>query len=275
MKSKTFILAALAASVVGCSKPQEVPDYSHTIEFTTVTGRKVFILEDTAREFGHDSDIAFRDSATLILPERLFDLDVSNLRDTIMAIAFDTISSDPRQAMLAYFESSTGELGYSFVEADSLVNENDIDGFNLIQADVYSMTTQRLTYKITQYTYYPGAAHGMYRGSFITYDLTRGDIITLNELFTPEGLEELPAIISRRAQKLARQIGPTDISALPANGDFYISIDDEIVFVYQPYEVASYAQGIIYVPFYPYDLTDLFTARGKALFNLQDADDQF
>ena len=38
-------------------------------------------------------------------------------------------------------------------------------------------------------------------------------------------------------------IGSTDITEIPCGGNFYLTPDGEIVFSYQPYEVASYAQG--------------------------------
>lgn len=44
----------------------------------------------------------------------------------------------------------------------------------------------------------------------------------------------------------------------------------EIVFVYQPYEVASYAQGKIRVSFYPYELVDYMTPFAVNYFKLSD-----
>ena len=42
------------------------------------------------------------------------------------------------------------------------------------------------------------------------------------------------------------------------------------MFVYKPYEIASFAQGIISIPFYPYELVDYMTAESIDLFNLVD-----
>ena len=81
-------------------------------------------------------------------------------------------------------------------------------------------------------------------------------------------LKDLPALIARRAIEQEATFGPTKISSLPANDNFYISADGEIVFAYQPYEIASYAQGFINVPFFPYELAEHMTPAGLAIFGL-------
>jgi hypothetical protein len=68
-------------------------------------------------------------------------------------------------------------------------------------------------------------------------------------------------------------IGATSVSELPADGNFYISSEGEIVFSYQPYEIASFAQGTINIPFYAYELIDYMSAEGIELFNLEDLED--
>lgn len=271
MKTKLVILAAAAAAITGCT-PQEAVE-NNKIELLSLTGHKVFILEDTAQEFGHDEDIAFRDSAAVIMPEALFGLDITPLRDKIMELAFDTVCPTPAEAMDIYFVKAAEALGYNTTEASDSLPESDIDGFDYVLGDIYSLNNRRLTYRVAKYTYNPGAAHGMQRCEFITYDLSNGEVITLHDLFTAEGLNALPGLIGRRARRLEQQIGPTSITALPAGGDFYISLEDEIVFVYQPYEVASYAQGMIYVPFYPYDLSEYLSPQGLSFFGLDKSGD--
>lgn len=269
MKHNILLIGAtIVASVVAasCSKP-EASDPDQSLEFSCLRGHKVYILEDTAREFGRDADVAFRDSASVILPDVLMGYDVKPLRDSILKMSFDTVCA-PEKAMEAYFAATVESFGYSAIPADSTDVENEIDGFCYVQGVIYNLTSERLTYRVSHYTYYPQQAHGLYSNTFITYDLTRGDILTLDDIFTPAGLESLPTVISRRALRLEAQIGPTNITSLPSADNFYISLDDEIVFVYQPYEVASFAQGMIYVPFYPYDLAEFMTPRGLAFFDL-------
>ena len=265
---KTFSAVLLTAAVSACSSSSSDTEKSEIMTFSCLTGSKSYYLDDTAQEFNRDADLVYRDSAVIVMPESLYSLDITNLREAIMKMAFDTVCSTPRQAMDAFFEDAVDRLGYSFTEVpDSLASE-EADGFTTVTGDVYNFTSRRLTYRIADYTYLPGAAHGMHTCLFLTFDMENGDIITLDELFTAEGLERLPEIIATRARKLQSLIGPTEIEALPSDGNFFISLDDEIVFVYQPYEVASYAQGLIMVPFHPYQLADLLTPRALSFFNL-------
>ena len=69
---------------------------------------------------------------------------------------------------------------------------------------------------------------------------------------------------------MADKIVTTTITDLPCDNNFYISSEGEIVFSYQPYEVASYAQGIIDIPFYPYELVSYMTPYAINFFGLTD-----
>lgn len=260
---------AVAAILVGCTK-NEVVDLSKTVEFETITARRAYRLEDTAREFNREHDVTYTDSASLLMPRVLCGHDLTGLRDTILSIAFDTICNSPTEAISTFFDNTVGQLGYNAVEIPDSLSGGDMDGLTIVCGDVFTLSNTFMTYRVANYTYLPGAAHGMNTAMFVTFDLKQGDIITLDELFTPDGLEKLPEIISKRARALESLLGSTNISSLPSDGNFYITLDDEIVFVYQPYEVASYAQGLICVPFYPYQFADLLSPRGLAFFNLSE-----
>lgn len=265
-----FVIALSAMLIASCQKDNVATEPSDTISFMTISGQKIFSLEDTAQAFDRDCDISISDSAVILMPEVLYGFDVKPLRDTIMSLAFDTICSNPAQAMTEYFTAAANELGYTAVEMpiDSVCDDVDIDGYFVVKGYISNLTDRMLTYRIDRQNYYPGAAHGMQNVRYVTYDLLKGGILTLSDIFTHDGIERLPSLISRRAAKLVAQLGPTDITSLPVQGDFYISIDDQIVFVYQPYEVASYAQGIIQVPFYPYELSEYLTPEALAFFDL-------
>lgn len=274
MKSNYLLvaLALLAFVVSGCGK-QETDAPSTTVEFTLLSGQDHYTLEDTAREYGRDNDLTISCSADVYLPVQLFDLNVAPLCDKIMEVAFDTVCAEPSEAMGLYFKDFADSFGYHVEPADSAAIADGIEGFSTVQGDVRNLSPRMLTYRVYIATYYPGAAHGMQNTSYITFDLLKGQIVTLDNLFTAEGLDALPAIISRRAKKLEAQLGETSIDALPSGGNFFISLEDEIVFVYQPYEVASYAQGMIHVPFYPYELTEYLTPYALTFLGLDEDDE--
>lgn len=260
-------LASIGAlAITSCSKQNE--EAKKTIEFEQFNGSELFKLDNTAKVFQTDNDILYQDSANLLLPVSIENHDITALRDSIMKAAFDTVAA-PEEAMKKLFKAAVDDLGYSYEAAPDTLPRNDIDGSTIVNGDVFCMSTSRITFRVTNYTYFPGAAHGMTITRFVNYSICDNKVISLNDIFTAEGIAKLPAAINTKAKQLAPVIGPTDeITAVPTNGNYYINLDDAITFVYQPYEIASYAQGLIQIPFYAYQLSDYMTPYGLKLFNL-------
>jgi hypothetical protein len=71
---------------------------------------------------------------------------------------------------------------------------------------------------------------------------------------------------------MAPQIGNTNVTELPADNNFFISSEDEIVFSYQIYEISS-SQDPINISFYPYELVDYMTEQAIDMFALRDLHD--
>lgn len=263
----TAMAATAVLAIASCSNESK-PSAHNTIEFTEITSSVRYKLDETAKLFNTDEDIMFRDSVDILFPDKLLGKPTDALRDSILVNAFDTIAS-PDEAIKAFFHNGVNELGYSFSVAPDSIPGNDIDGLGILNGYVFNMNSRILTYCISRYTYYPGAAHGITNTSYITYLLKEGRVLTLRQLFTPEGLQALPAIIDARAKQLKAAIGPTDkITSLPSNDNYYINVNDAITFVYQPYEVASYAQGSIQISFYPTELTEYLSPEALEYFQL-------
>lgn len=100
---------------------------------------------------------------------------------------------------------------------------------------------------------YLGGAHGMYTTEYHTYSLTTGNELTAADLFGPQRMEPLTALIRT---KLYERYGAADDDDLAAAGFFpeYISVTDnfrlaphEAVFCYNPYDIGCYALGHIEV----------------------------
>ncbi len=131
------------------------------------------------------------------------------------------------------------------------------------------MSQTFLSYAVETDFYYPRSAHGSSNTKYINYDIESGRIIELDDIFVHEKMnDELVDKIRERAKAMEALAGPISIEGLPANGNFYVTNSGDIVFAYQPYEAASYAQGVIDVRFQPYELTDMMSKEGRQLFNL-------
>ena len=204
-----------------------------------------------------------------MMPQVVLDHDITALQDSILSAAFDTVGVDHSKVIDAYFDRVASEYGYNVKPAADTASLYSADGYSLVTGEVVNLSGSLLTYSVTWSGYTPGAAHGMTVHRYIDYSLVDGKIITLPDLFTQKGLAELPAAIQAQADRMASTLGITTISALPAYDNFYLSAAGDIVFAYQPYEVASYAQGEVKVPFYPYELAQYMTPYALKLFNLQ------
>jgi hypothetical protein len=108
------------------------------------------------------------------------------------------------------------------------------------------------------YTYYAysGGAHGNHGTKLVTYDVKNKKVLTLDDVFKPNYKTTLNAAIMRVARRYfgvkpnESLEGSALVSTVEANNNYAIS-KKGILFNYEPYEIASYAQGEIqlFVPF--------------------------
>jgi hypothetical protein len=147
-------------------------------------------------------------------------------------------------------------------------------GMNVFSSELMlrmqEMGERLLTYHIHRYAYM-GGAHGIYSNNFVTYDQETEKTIALSDIIADTTL------LRNTTLKSIKQAYDYDIDdlflpengLLPLPGDFYIE-DNVLHVVYQVYEIASYAQGMIDAPIYPYMLKPeetkrLFTPYGLEL----------
>ena len=278
---KTKILSALAAFssvffLSSCSeKPQDGQIENPVINFETYNVGATYCLLNTAELFGQEHDITYSDSLSVVLPTRIYDNDISALRERILSevLGINNVT-DIRSATKKSFENTVSQLGYQYRRVPAQ-NENP-RGFSYTSGFVVYLNSDIIVYCVSNDSFMPGAAHGMPSKLYINYWISSGKtgkILSLKDLFTSKGLKELPDMIAERAQTMSDLIGPTSVEGLPENDNFFISSEGQIVFVYQPLEIASYAQGFINVTFDPYELLGQMTPYAIELFGLSDLEE--
>jgi hypothetical protein len=270
--TRSLLLLAGVAILTGCgsNNNESEEEIDDTIAFESISKSASFILVNSAEDFDRPSDIVFADSVSLVMPKSLCGQDITALRDSIMACAFDTIGEDIHAVSDAFLNNCAAGFGYETKPSNLSISATLHEGFSIVSGNIVALTPDILTYRISRSTYLPGTAHGMTDNQYISYIIPKAKILTITDLFTPEGIEALPKVIQQQADELSSAIGPTEIESLPAGNNFYISNDGQIIFAYQPYEVASYAQGEIQVPFYPYELVQYMTTYAINRFRLAD-----
>ncbi|GAA4494676.1 hypothetical protein GCM10023172_05250 [Hymenobacter ginsengisoli] len=99
---------------------------------------------------------------------------------------------------------------------------------------------------------YSGGAHGAYGTTGASYDLRTGRRLRYDDIFRPEAAQQLPALLGQAVRPLVGLAAddPLDkqlfVKKMPLTHNVYLTTGGA-VFIYQPYEIASYAQGEIRV----------------------------
>lgn len=263
----TAMLAAVALSSCNSETTQE---RASDLTFDRLRSNVAYTLKGSASAFASDSDLTFANEIKMLMPSAIYGNDITEFRDSILKVAFDTVGTDYVAIMDRYEEKTVNEVGFPY---EKIATDSDsigdflvqFDGYSSIQGNVVTLTPDMMSYQLIRSEYPMRAAHGDYTIHYINYDMNAGKIIALTDLFTPEGIEALPRLLRQRARTTVSIIGPTNLEALPSDNNFFINNQGNIVFAYQPYEIASYAQGAVQVKLAPYHVEQYLTDYGKRM----------
>lgn len=280
MKSPFILLTALlltAASFQACDRQtcnnndngKSAVRHTESIDFDAIEYQASYRLLKSADDYFRDSDLVYTDSISLVIPRDKPGRELAQLRDSILSMAFGSYSHNIDSLITAFVADDARQFSYS-TEAVPSVGIDSADGYQWVSGSIVNYNPSLLVYEVANSTYSPGAAHGVTSRNYINYDLVKNRILNGNLMFASDKRVALAAMINRRAAEMADVIGPTQIDALPENDNYYIDPEGEIVFVYQPYEVASYAQGLISISFYPVELAEYLTPEAMQYFSLDD-----
>ena len=166
---------------------------------------------------------------------------------------------------------------YTEIENARLVPTNAVkEGENRLSTSeisviMQSMTDRLLLYHLGTYSYMAGAAHGTYANNYVTYDLKTEKAVTFEDVIADTTLLRTVTLksIKETCNYDEDDLFIPDNGLLPLPRDFYIE-GGVLHVVYQVYEIASYALGMIDAPIYPYmlkpeEMKRLFTPYGLEL----------
>ncbi|MDZ5473670.1 DUF3298 domain-containing protein [Bacillus sp. 31A1R] len=119
-----------------------------------------------------------------------------------------------------------------------------------------------LSLSLSNYTYHYHAAHGLTIIKSLTFDLNKGELYKLKDLFKPgsDYVRRLSDIISKQIKQ--REIPLlVEFKDIRPNQEFYIA-DKSIIVYFQLYEITPYAYGFPMFPISVYDLQDIIDEDG-------------
>lgn len=119
------------------------------------------------------------------------------------------------------------------------------------------------TFRYIYYTY-TGGAHGMHSTQYINIDANKKAIIELNDLISPKNQAELKTILWRiyesdNLDENGKYNGMANKDEFRIPNNFYFK-DSDIVFVYDLYELAGYAQGNVELTVGRYEINHLLNS---------------
>ena len=265
---KLISLLALAAFTVAAMA--QIKNFETTSMYKTAT--RTYLAQDTVLAGDEGDAIYSVVGVGLQWPVKFGDNDVSALQDTILMRAFGVKDISVDEAINEYLSQPAGreELTLNVV-AD--IDEARCGQRLMKRVDVSSVGfCERYIVFECGYFEYKGGDHPNYFSHYINYDIERNKMLMFNDIFaagTEERLKEvvIQAILDKfYATSLEDLYQKTEI-----HNDFNVSRDiyltgNEVVFHYNPYEIAPWAYGAIDVPIPFFLLADFLTPEAADLF---------
>ncbi len=138
-----------------------------------------------------------------------------------------------------------------------LVDQDELNGqsanISTRTVEPKNINARFATFHILYNDYYAGAAHGMYANSYLTYDMTLTKVVTLDQVVNDMNAFRpiIMKAITEQLEYTADDLFLPDDGLPPVPSSFYFE-DGALHVVYQPYVIASFAQGCIDVAIYPH-----------------------
>ena len=120
---------------------------------------------------------------------------------------------------------------------------------------------------IFSYGYVDRSAHGMQTRRFLNYSIKEHTLLTADKMFKPESADSISTLVAATAAKKYPEGTLFSDAKFPLT-NFKIT-EQEIVFIYQPYDVGPYAAGIIEIPISQHTLQPYMTPTAISTLGLE------
>lgn len=258
------LLVAVALTVAAVATAQ-ISNFETTSIYKTAT-RTYCAAGDTA-------DVYSINSVGLQWPVRFGDNDVKALQDTLLRRAFGVENLAVDDAINDYLSQPLGKDEYPLNVVASV--NDDRCGLLLEQRVDVSMVGFCERYVVYSCNHYEfnGGDHPNYYTHYINYDVQRNKLLLFNDIFAPGSEEKLLEVVTQAildkffASSLEDLFRKSEIRYdIHVSRDIYLT-GNEVVFHYNPYEIAPWSFGGIDVPVRASLLIPFFTPEALTLFD--------
>ena len=268
MKKNIIIPAALcvALSLFACDRCDRETDKAipAEIEWTPLEAHEKYTATELVEAYPDDSlGYTFEADYTLLTPKTkdgseypFLDIVARELMSRL-----DTLSTDKQEAPEVLLEQFvSGQLDSYKAMMKELAPQVSQNKYNSAYIETHTMKDslvfdqKGLVSILSEWTAYNGGAHGSYGHIGKNFDFNKETVLTDKALFIDGSESEINALI---LGKLMKDLGASDVQVLrdslgihvdgvAMNDNFYFG-EKGITYIYNPYEIASYAQGEIFV----------------------------
>ena len=274
------LVAALMTTIAACenpngnsASPKQQPMDSSLCQFSNFKVEKMFSYYDE-----EDRDTLYFDNTfTAFWPEIINGKPCTELQQALFRAMTDSAELNQLDKVTNFLLDPSN---YTEFESDRLVpvksvkDEENKLSTSEVKVNMENMTDRLLTYHLGTYSYMAGGAHGIYAHNYVTYDLKTEKAVALEDVIADTTLLRTAILksIKQTYDYDKDDLFFPDNGLLPLPRDFHIQ-DQVLHVVYQVYEIASYAQGLIDAPIYPYmlkpeEIKRLYTPYGLELLDL-------
>lgn len=211
-------------------------------------------------------------SASAQWPEKLGDADLINLQDSIIGLYKVKDGYSINEALTAYVDNTSIIEGADIKRVDSVPPSTPETFCYDIKLDtrITELTESTVTYEASAYSF-TGGAHPNWATFPFTCDLASGKIIDKTWIFGANDTTDT-ALLAVIKDGLLAKLGKQTYDELYADDTFPVTVsnsvyisDGNIIFHYNPYEIAPYALGAIDIEVSPYTVSSLLTPAAKAM----------
>ena len=282
--NKTLIFALLAISALWSCSNNSGNNGSTAVNEQGSTDSTLcqFNNIDMDKRFSYIDDdgdtLYFDNSFSAFWPQIINGKPCPNLQQALFRAMTDSAELNLLDKVSEFLLNPANYTDYDAKRFTPVTEVKDDGKLSTSEVDVImqSMTDRLLLYHLGTYSYMAGGAHGIYANNYVTYDLKTEKAVAFDDVIADTTL--LRDVIFKSI-KQTYDYGKDDLfipdnGLLPLPRDFYID-GNVLHVVYQVYEIASYAQGMIDAPIYPYmlkpeEMKQLFTPYGLELIDYTD-----
>lgn len=269
----TALIAAMASALTSCNQKQEesyadIANFEISETYKTAWASYLHVNDST---FGEDVPIYSQAAISIQWPNKYGNNDISCLQDSLIANVFGYTGVSIDQAISDYIAQPQGYGDFELLKVDD-PNPEGVTLLQSVRVHTVGFCERYIVYKITEFED-NGGAHPLYSSKFLNYDIRNNKVLEFSDIFVA-GSEQV--LLDAITAQLLDMYFATNLEELEENSGIFtdqIYLTDniyitgsEIVFFYNPYDIAPWAVGSIEVPLQEYDLEEILTPQARALF---------